>query len=68
MEPHAALYPAVRVNERHFVKYTFVKVEPAWRRLDPDERLAFAYVVNRSGPRWQNPRNRALLDALYAAL
>jgi chlorite dismutase len=24
--------------ERHFVKYTFVKVDPAWRRLDPDER------------------------------
>ena len=40
MPPHAALYPAVTVNERHFVKYTFVKVEPAWRRLDPDERLA----------------------------
>jgi chlorite dismutase len=27
------------VNERHFVKYTFLKVEPAWRRLDADERL-----------------------------
>ena len=24
--------------ERHFVKYTFLKVHPAWRRLDPDER------------------------------
>jgi chlorite dismutase len=24
--------------ERHFVKYTFLKVDPAWRRLDPDER------------------------------
>ena len=35
---------------------------------DPDERLAFAYVVNRSGPRWQNPRNRALIDAVYEAL
>ena len=23
---------------------------------DPDARLAFAYVMNRSGPRWQNPR------------
>src|SRR3954451_4516609 len=23
---------------RHFVKYTFLKVDPAWRRLDPDER------------------------------
>jgi chlorite dismutase len=25
-------------RERHFVKYTFLKVDPAWRRLDPDER------------------------------
>ena len=24
--------------ERHFVKYTFLKVDPAWRRLDPSER------------------------------
>ncbi len=39
MPPDAALYPPVRVNERHFVKYTFLKVEPAWRRLDADERL-----------------------------
>jgi chlorite dismutase len=23
---------------RHFVKYTFLKVDPAWRRLDPEER------------------------------
>ena len=23
---------------RHFVKYTFLQVDPAWRRLDPDER------------------------------
>ena len=35
---------------------------------DPDARLAFAYVMNRAGPRWQNPRNRALIDALYASL
>ena len=35
---------------------------------DPDARLAFGYVLNRSGPRWQNPRNRALIDAVYAAL
>jgi len=35
---------------------------------DPDERLAFAYTMNRSGPRWQNPRNRALIDAVYASL
>ena len=25
-------------RERHFVKYTFLQVDPAWRRLDPDER------------------------------
>src|SRR3954470_6174832 len=26
--------------ERHFVKYTFLKVDPAWRRLDARERSA----------------------------
>ena len=26
------------MSERHFVKYTFLKVEPAWRRLGGDER------------------------------
>jgi chlorite dismutase len=26
------------VPERHFVKYTFLKVDPAWRRLDASER------------------------------
>ncbi|HXC57316.1 MAG TPA: serine hydrolase domain-containing protein [Rhizomicrobium sp.] len=35
---------------------------------DPEARLAFGYVTNDMGPRWQNPRNRALLDALYASL
>src|SRR5579884_1660755 len=25
---------------RHFVKYTFLKVDPAWRRLDPEQRAA----------------------------
>jgi CubicO group peptidase (beta-lactamase class C family) len=35
---------------------------------DPDARLAFAYTMNRSGPRWQNPRNRGLIDAAYASL
>ncbi len=30
--------------------------------------LAFGYVMNDMGPRWQNPRNRALIDALYACL
>jgi len=35
---------------------------------DPDAGVAFAYVMNRSGPRWQNPRNGALVDALYGCL
>jgi CubicO group peptidase (beta-lactamase class C family) len=35
---------------------------------DPDEGLAFAYAPNRSGPRWQNPLNRGLIDAVYASL
>lgn len=35
---------------------------------DPDAGLAFGYVMNSAGPRWQNPRNRALVDAVYEAL
>jgi CubicO group peptidase (beta-lactamase class C family) len=35
---------------------------------DPDAGVAFAYVMNHVVPRWQNPRNRALIDAVYAAL
>jgi CubicO group peptidase (beta-lactamase class C family) len=35
---------------------------------DPDEGLGFAYALNMSGPRWRNPRNRALIDAVYSAL
>ena len=35
---------------------------------DPDRQVAFAYVMNRSVPGWQNPRNRALVDATYACL
>jgi CubicO group peptidase (beta-lactamase class C family) len=35
---------------------------------DPDTGLAFAYLMNRGGPQWQDPRNRALIDATYAAL
>lgn len=35
---------------------------------DPDARLAFAYVMNRGGPNWQDPRNRALVDSVYEAL
>ena len=35
---------------------------------DPDAALSFGYVTNDMGPRWQNPRNRALIDAVYACL
>ncbi|MGH6972734.1 MAG: serine hydrolase domain-containing protein, partial [Caulobacteraceae bacterium] len=32
---------------------------------DPDAGVAFGYVMNHTGPRWQNPRNGALLEAIY---
>lgn len=35
---------------------------------DPDAGLAFGYVTNDMGPRWQNPRNRGLIEACYACL
>ncbi len=35
---------------------------------DPTEGLAFAYLMNRGGPQWQDPRNRALIEATYASL
>lgn len=35
---------------------------------DPDAGVAFGYVINRMGPRWQNPLNRALIDAVYDSL
>jgi CubicO group peptidase (beta-lactamase class C family) len=35
---------------------------------DPDAGLAFGYVMNHVIPRWQSTRNRALIDAVYAAL
>jgi CubicO group peptidase (beta-lactamase class C family) len=35
---------------------------------DPEAGLSFAYAMNSAGPRWQNPRNRALIDSVYAAL
>lgn len=28
----------------------------------------FGYVTSQMGPRWQNPRNRALMDAAYECL
>ena len=40
--PGSANPPLIRCSsampERHFVKYTFLKVDPAWRRLDDEER------------------------------
>ena len=35
---------------------------------DPDADIAFAYLINRPGDRWQNPRTRGLLEALRACL
>jgi CubicO group peptidase (beta-lactamase class C family) len=35
---------------------------------DPQAEVAFAYVMNRGGPQWQDPRNRALIEAVYEAL
>ena len=35
---------------------------------DPAAGVAFGYVMNAVKPRWQNERNRALLDALYSCL
>ena len=34
---------------------------------DPDAGIGFAYVCNRAGRSWRDPRNIALVDALYAA-
>ena len=33
---------------------------------DPDAGIAFAYLINRPGDRWQNPRTRGLLEAVRA--
>lgn len=35
---------------------------------DPISGVGFGYVMNQLGPRWQNPRNQALVDSLYACL
>ncbi len=35
---------------------------------DPVAGVAFGYVMNRMGPRWHNPTNRGLIDALYSCL
>jgi CubicO group peptidase (beta-lactamase class C family) len=35
---------------------------------DPEAELGFAYVMNRGGTQWRDPRNRALVDAVYDSL
>jgi CubicO group peptidase (beta-lactamase class C family) len=35
---------------------------------DPQSGIGFGYVTNEMGPRWQNPRNRALIEAVFASL
>jgi CubicO group peptidase (beta-lactamase class C family) len=35
---------------------------------DPQASVGFGYVMNAVRPRWQSPRNQALIDALYACL
>jgi CubicO group peptidase (beta-lactamase class C family) len=35
---------------------------------DPHACVGFGYVMNAVRPRWQSPRNQALIDALYACL
>lgn len=35
---------------------------------DPAASVGFGYVMNSARPRWQSPRNRALIDALHACL
>jgi len=35
---------------------------------DLESGVAFGYVTNEMGPRWQNPRNRALINAVYECL
>lgn len=35
---------------------------------DPPAGVAFGYLTNRPGERWQTPRTQALIDALYGCL
>jgi CubicO group peptidase (beta-lactamase class C family) len=35
---------------------------------DPEAGVAFGYVTSQMGPRWQNPRNRALINAIFTCL
>ena len=49
--------------ERHFVKYTFLKVDPAWRRLDEEQRAQRQARVPR---RLRGLRRRAPAAGLHA--
>ena len=44
------------------------RLPPGLGFCDPQSGIAFGYVMNQMGPRWQNPRTRALIDAVYACL
>ena len=50
MKAQASNVPTAEVTQRQFLKYTFFKVDPQWRRLHSDERSAskreFATLVN----------------------
>lgn len=35
---------------------------------DPESGIAFGYLMNRPGQRWQTPRTNALVDATYASI
>ena len=35
---------------------------------DPDAQIAFSYLINRPGDRWQTPCTQAVMDAVYEAL
>ncbi len=35
---------------------------------DPESGIAFGYVMNKMGPRWQTPTTRALIDAVFASV
>jgi len=35
---------------------------------DPDEKLGFSYVCNQAGRSWRDPRNIALIDAMYDSI
>jgi len=35
---------------------------------DPDAKLSFCYTMNKQGRAWRDPRNIALVDALYASI